>query len=136
LTYLESYDEYGHEWRCDEQDAWSCDSSAAVAAEAKKCPASPAGTDPSAEACRKSACDRATQRPWPAVVKERKAAAKEQRSCHAGTEKISGQYGCEVAYANACTGLVGLICTGHAHLKAKDRSRVEEYLFEAPDPKP
>ena len=125
VTYLESYSDTVNEWRCDES-AWSCDRSDAVAAQAKKCLTSPV------EACRADACKRANQRPWPAVIKERKAAAKAQRSCHADAPKSGSEYGCEIAYANACTGLVGLICSGRAPRKTKEQTRVEEYLFPPP----
>lgn len=128
VTYLESYSNEVNEWRCDES-AWSCDRSDAVAAEAKKCLASPAKAPNAAEACRKDACDRASRRPWPAVVKERKAAAKQQRGCHASAPQTGSEYGCQIAYANACTGLVGLICSGRESREPKERTRVEEYLF-------
>ena len=136
VTYFESYSDEVNEWRCDEQ-AWSCDRSDAVAAEAHKCLASPAKAPSPAEACRKDACNRAERRPWPAVIKERKAAAKRQRDCHASAPDNESEYGCEIAYANACTGLVGLICSGRASRKAKEKeqTRVEEYLF-LPPPHP
>jgi hypothetical protein len=131
VTYLESYSDEVNEWRCDEQ-AWSCDRSDAVAAEAKRCVAAPAKAPVSAETCRKDACDRANHQPWPAVVKERKSAAKAQRACHASAPENESAYGCQIAYANACTGLVGLICSGRHSRKAKERVRVEEYLFRPP----
>jgi hypothetical protein len=128
ITYLESYLDELNEWRCDES-AWSCDRSDTVAKEAEKCSASAAQTPTSAEACRKDACARARQRPSPAVLKERKVAADAQRSCHASAPEKESQYGCQIAYANACTGLVGLICSGRRSGKVKERTRVEEYLF-------
>jgi tetratricopeptide (TPR) repeat protein len=131
VTYLESYSNEVNEWRCDE-NAWSCDRSDAVAADAKKCLASAAKAPTSAEACRKDACNRANDRPWPAVIKERKVAAAAERSCHASAAENGSEYGCQIAYANACTGLVGLICSGRYSLKAKARTRVEEYLFLPP----
>jgi len=131
VTYLESYSNEVNEWRCDES-AWSCDRSDAVAAEAKMCLASPPKAPSPAEACRKDACNRAEKRPWPAVIKERKTAAKAERSCHADAGKSGAEYGCAIAYANACTGLVGLICSGRAHGEKKERTRVEEYLFLPP----
>jgi hypothetical protein len=131
VTYLEAYFDEVHEWRCDEK-AWSCDRSEAVEAEAKKCIASTAQSPTSTEACRKDACARASERPWPAVTKERKVAANDQRSCHASAPESESEYGCQIAYANACTGLVGLICSGRARHSAKERTRVEEYLFLPP----
>ena len=74
----------------------------------------------------------AERRPWPAVIKERKAATNGQRGCHASAPKNGSEYGCQIAYANACTGLVGLICSGRGHHEAKERMRVEEYLFLPP----
>ena len=133
VTYLESYSDKVNEWRCDEK-VWSCDRSDAVAADAKKCLASAAKAPTSAEACRKDACNRANLRPWPAVIKERKVTADDQRSCHASAPEHESEYGCEIAYANACTGLVGLICSGRRFGK-KERMRVEEYLF-LPPPRP
>jgi tetratricopeptide (TPR) repeat protein len=131
VTYLEAYFDEVHEGRCDER-AWSCDRSDAVAAEAKKCLASPAKATTSLDACREEACTRANERPWPAVIKERKVAANDQRSCHAAAPENESEYGCQIAYANACTGLVGLICSGRRSRSAKERTRVEEYLFRPP----
>jgi hypothetical protein len=128
VTFFESYADTVNEWRCDEQ-AWSCERSDAVAAEAKKCVASPANAPSPADACHKAACDRAQHRPWPAVIKERKAATNAQRRCHASAPNSESEYGCQIAYANACTGLVGLVCSGRAFREKKERTRVEEYLF-------
>src|SRR3954469_22462760 len=131
VTYLEAYFDEVHEGQCDEK-AWSCDRSEAVEAEAKKCIASTAQSPTSTEACRKDACARASDRPWPAVIKERKVAANDQRSCHASAPESESEYGCHIASAHACTRRVGLICSGRARHSAKERTRVEEYLFLPP----
>jgi hypothetical protein len=131
VTYLESYRGEGAVMRCDEQ-AWSCEGSAAVAVEAKKCVASRGGAPSSAEACARSACGRAQQKPWPAVITERKAAAHGQRACRATATSVDSEYGCQIAYANACTGLVGLICSGVGPHKKEELTRVEEYQFQPP----
>jgi hypothetical protein len=47
-----------------------------------------------------------------------------------GDVVYNGDFGCQLAYANACSGLVGLVCTGSKGTSAKSRTRVEEYLFE------
>ena len=132
VTYIESYSEEGHDWKCDQdENAWSCERSAAVAAEVKKCLASSGGAT-SEDACRKHACERATHQPWPAIIKERKAIDKNRRRCHADADRLDGEYGCQLVYANACTGLAGLVCTGRHRSQKKVQSRVEEYLFEPP----
>ncbi len=114
-------------------EPWSCDTSDAVRAEIDKCiasPGPPAAPAAKAKLCQKQVCDRAARRPGRAVAQEQAAARRAARDCRGDSPAYNGQYGCAIVYSNACSGLVGIVCSGHASGAKTTRTRVEEYRFE------
>ena len=107
---------------------WTCESSNAVGAEVATCQAKPNLSPTARENCVTTVCARAEDSPWPAV----KAELRDSAACYKYAATVDGEYGCNLVYANACTGLVGLLCSGHGGGDHETLERVEEYRFQAP----
>jgi len=121
LQYVESYDMEARTYSCD----WYCENSEAVAAETAKCRWSTKTAPADRDSCAERVCTRAERTPWAAV----KAELATSDACYRESEMFNRAYGCTFVYANACTGLIGLVCKGEsAH--EKPRTRVLEYRFE------
>lgn len=126
LTFNESYSLEFSQYTC-ETDEWSCDKSLAVAAEAEAC-VHKAGTG-SEGRCQEQACAHAQNRPSAAIAREQRAAERATNGCYQHCSDSEQSYDCSVAYANACTGLVGIVCHGHTG-QDRDWTRVAEVAFE------
>jgi hypothetical protein len=111
-----------------EADEWSCDKSLAVAAEAEAC-VHKAGSGSEAR-CQEQACAHAQNRPSPAVSREQRAAERASDECYKQCAASEESSDCNVAYANACTGLVGIVCRGRTGQAGGDWTRVTEVAFE------
>jgi hypothetical protein len=122
LQFIESYQTEARTYSCD----WLCESSEAVAAETAKCRWSPRTAPADRDGCAARVCARAERAPWGAVKAE--LAASDE--CYRESEMFNDQHDCTLAYANACTGLVGLVCHGESARDKKPRTRVVEYRFE------
>ncbi|HET7545662.1 MAG TPA: hypothetical protein VFK05_37600 [Polyangiaceae bacterium] len=106
---------------------WQCEDSPAVAEEVSKCQSNPKLSSAARDRCSETVCARAERAPWAAVAAEQH----DSDACYQYAKTVDGEYGCSVLYANACTGLVGLLCSGRAGGERKTLTRVEEYRFES-----
>jgi hypothetical protein len=123
FDFLGSFSEEQLSYPCE----WTCEGSSAVAEAVSKCQSSPKRSTAASEDCQRSVCKRAESSPWAAIEAERRA----EDACYADAAKVNAEYQCGVVYANACSGLVGLICSGHAGGEEQTRTRIEEYRFRA-----
>jgi hypothetical protein len=127
LDFVDRFSEEETTYQCE----WSCEGSTAVADEVDKCRSNPKASASTREQCSETVCARAERAPWAAVRGEQA----DSDACYQYAATVDGEYGCFVVYANACTGLLGLLCSGHAGGERESRSRVEEYQFQgAPTP--
>ena len=111
-----------------EAEEWSCEKSAALATEAEQCTRK---TGPGSEThCQELVCARANDRPSPAVRREQRAAEQATNECYKSCADSDESHDCNVAYANACTGLVGIVCHGRTGQAIHALKRVEEVAFE------
>src|SRR5204863_9199868 len=105
--------------------SWSCERSTAVAAETARCEAKTPSGSASRAACAANTCTKAARSPWRAVEKEQR----EIDACIEGMLAMNNERECRLVRANACTGLVGLVCTSSEHGK-EPATRVFEFRFE------
>jgi hypothetical protein len=103
---------------CVRHATWSCGDSAAVQKAADTCLARAGGCDggvmdcPSALRCIEEACAEAERTPSPAVLAEQQLAQQEVDRC--GTKHPLPYTRCSVVLADACLGLVGVVCESSA----------------------
>jgi len=128
LDYAGRFSEEALTYRCE----WSCQSSSAVSDEVSKCQSNPKQSASARQDCERTVCARAERAPWAAI----KAEQRESDACYQSAATVDGEDDCYVVYANACTGLVGLLCSGHAGGEHETRTRVEEYRFLASKEEP
>jgi len=126
LDFVDRFSEEEFNFSCE----WSCENSAAVVEAVSKCRSNPKLSAADRERCTDTVCDRAERAPWAAA----KAEQRQSDACYRHAATVDGEYSCSVVYANACTGLLGLSCSGHAGGERKSRTRIEEYRFGAASP--
>jgi len=127
LTFNGSYNMELLQYVC-ETDEWSCEKSLAVAAEAEAC-VHKAGTG-SEGRCQEQACAHAQSRPSAAVAREQRAAERATNECYQHCADSEESDDCSIAYASACTGLVGVVCHGHSGQVERAWTRIAEVAFE------
>jgi len=127
LTFNDSYNMELLQYVC-EADEWSCEKSLAVAAEAEAC-VRKAGSG-SEGRCQEQACTRAQSRPSAIIAREQHAAERATNECYQHCSDSEENHHCSVAYANACTGLVGIVCHGHTGQAVQEWTHVHEVAFE------
>lgn len=126
LTFNESYSLEVLQYVC-EADEWSCEKSLVVAAEAEAC-LRKAGAG-SETRCQEQACARAQNRPSAAVAREQREAERATNECNQHCADSEESTDCSIAYANACTGLVGIVCHGRTGQTERAWTRVTEVAF-------
>jgi hypothetical protein len=135
LVLTSSFQDEAHTGGCEDLNAWSCQRSQAVQVAARDClrasPAAKGASTASAEAqCFDKACAELEKKPSPAVEREKRQAAKRAEACAAGAIRGTGSdYACGIVYANACTGLLAVACSGTQVGAGKAATRIDEYAF-------
>ena len=127
LQYVESYDMEARTYSCD----WLCERSEAVARETAKCRVSPKTAPADRDGCAERVCARAERTPWAAV----RAELATSDECYRESKMFNQHEDCTLAYTNACSGLIGLVCNGESDRDKRPRTRVVEYRLEPADPR-
>ncbi|MEP6653257.1 MAG: hypothetical protein ABJA82_07855 [Myxococcales bacterium] len=136
LIFISSFQDEAHVGGCEDMTAWTCAGSDAVQAAARAClksdhtPQGAAATAPEETACFKKVCAKLEKNPSAAVAREKRRA--EQNAAQCAASAISGtgaSYSCGMVYANACTGLLAVVCSGSASAEDAPATRIDEYHF-------
>ena len=119
-----------------EYDRWACEKSDAVTDAARLCVAAAGSAGDAGEpieqtACFQKVCRELDRKPSKAVLREKRRAEKNAGRCEKASAGDDGiRYECSIVHADACTGLVGIVCSSDGvEIRGKPAVRVEEYHF-------
>jgi hypothetical protein len=126
---------------CDDVSGWTCETSDGVRAAAEAClksggagGAGGAATPLEDSACFKKACAALDKHPSKAVARERRRADKTVSGCSKDLlNGIGSHYLCSIVYANACTGLLAVLCDSEGPGN-QESSHIDEYVFDPAPP--
>lgn len=134
LTVITAFEQDAPRHPC-EYDEWACEKSDAVKDAARICIAAAGSARDSGEPieqtpCFHKLCHELDGKPSKAVLREKLRAAKNVRRCEASAGNEGSSYECSIVSANACTGLVGIVCSSdRVEIRGKTAVRVDEYHF-------